>query len=426
MLDTWFSSALWPFSTLGWPEDTEDLRYFYPTNTLVTAYDIIFFWVARMIFSGIEQMGEPPFDAVLFHGLVRDAQGRKMSKSLGNGIDPVEVIDQYGADALRLTIITGTSPVNDTRYSDEKVASSRNFANKIWNAARFIHMNIDGKDVPCALPEDLELEDKWIVSRFNRTAREITENLDKFELGVAVQKVYDYLWGDFCDWYIELAKLRMNGEDQASAQKARQVLVWTLGNTLKLLHPFMPFITVEIWQSLPHEGEALIVAPWPAFDLALDFPAEEGEMEKAMELITGIRTRRSEMNVPPSRKAHLFIETAQPEAFEAEKNAIARLAFCSGVETGPSFQVPGAVAVVTAACKAYLPMEVLIDKAAETARLKKELASAQKQLDTVNAKLQNETFLSKAPEKVVQGVRDNGEKLKEKVRMIQESLAALR
>ncbi len=425
-LDTWFSSALWPFSTLGWPEDTEDLRYFYPTNTLVTAYDIIFFWVARMIFSGIEQMGEPPFDAVLFHGLVRDSQGRKMSKSLGNGIDPVEVIDQYGADALRLTIITGTSPGNDTRYSDEKVAASRNFANKIWNAARFIHMNIDGKDVPCALPEDLELEDKWIVSRFNRTAREITENLDKFELGVAVQKVYDYLWGDFCDWYIELAKLRMNGEDQASAQKARQVLVWTLGNTLKLLHPFMPFITEEIWQSLPHEGEALIVAPWPAFDLALDFPAEEGEMEKAMELITGIRTRRSEMNVPPSRKAHLFIETAQPEAFEAEKNAIARLAFCSGVETGPSFQVPGAVAVVTAACKAYLPMEDLIDKAAETARLEKELASAQKQLDTVNAKLQNETFMSKAPEKVVQGVRDNGEKLKEKVRMIQESLAALR
>ncbi len=425
-LDTWFSSALWPFSTLGWPEDTEDLRYFYPTNTLVTAYDIIFFWVARMIFSGIEQMGEPPFDAVLFHGLVRDAQGRKMSKSLGNGIDPVEVIDQYGADALRLTIITGTSPGNDTRYSDEKVAASRNFANKIWNAARFIHMNIDGKDVPCALPEDLELEDKWIVSRFNRTAREITENLEKFELGVAVQKVYDYLWGDFCDWYIELAKLRMNGEDQASAQKARQVLVWTLGNTLKLLHPFMPFITEEIWQSLPNSSEALIVAPWPAFDLALDFPAEEGEMEKAMELITGIRTRRSEMNVPPSRKAHLFIETAQPEAFEAEKNAIARLAFCSGVETGPSFQVPGAVAVVTAACKAYLPMEDLIDKAAETARLEKELASAQKQLDTVNAKLQNETFMSKAPEKVVQGVRDNGEKLKEKVRMIQESLDALR
>ena len=425
-LDTWFSSALWPFSTLGWPEDTEDLRYFYPTNTLVTAYDIIFFWVARMIFSGIEQMGEPPFDAVLFHGLVRDAQGRKMSKSLGNGIDPVEVIDQYGADALRLTIITGTSPGNDTRYSDEKVAASRNFANKIWNAARFIHMNIDGKDVPCALPEDLELEDKWIVSRFNRTAREITENLEKFELGVAVQKVYDYLWGDFCDWYIELAKLRMNGEDQASAQKARQVLVWTLGNTLKLLHPFMPFITEEIWQSLPNSSEALMTAPWPEFNPALDFPAEEAEMEKVMELITGIRTRRSEMNVPPSRKAHLFIETAQPAAFETEQNAIARLAFCGGVEIGPAFQVPGAVAVVTAACKAYLPMEDLIDKAAETARLEKELASAQKQLDTVNAKLNNETFMSKAPEKVVQGVRDNGEKLKEKVRMIEESLAALR
>lgn len=428
-LDTWFSSALWPFSTLGWPENTRDLEYFYPTNTLVTGYDIVFFWVARMIFSGIEHMGQPPFDTVLFHGLVRDAQGRKMSKSLGNGIDPVDVINQYGADALRLTIITGTSPGNDTRYSDEKVAASRNFANKIWNAARFIHMNIDGRDVSPHLPQELELEDKWIVSKFNRVARDMTENLERFELGVAVQKVYDFLWGDFCDWYIELAKLRMAQNDENisdnSPQRARQVLVWVLGNTLKLLHPFMPFITEEIWQSLPHEGEAIMVAKWPEFDESLDFPQEEVKMEKVMELITGVRTRRSEMNVPPSRKAHLYIETAQPEAFEIEKNAIQRLAFCSGVQTGESFQVPGAVAVVTSACKGYLPMDDLIDREAERARLNKELAAAQKQLDTVHAKLNNETFMSKAPENVVAGVRSNGEKLAEKVRMIQESLAAL-
>ncbi len=335
------------------------------------------------------------------------------------------LIDQYGADALRLTIITGTSPGNDTRYSDEKVAASRNFANKIWNAARFIHMNIDGKEVPCTLPDTLELEDKWILSRFNTVAKDMTENLERFELGVAVQKVYDFLWGDFCDWYIELAKLRMSSEDQASAQRARQVLVWTMGNTLKLLHPFMPFITEEIWQSLPHQGEALIVSPWPEYEESLHFSQEEEEMEAVMELITGVRTRRSEMNVPPSRKAHLYIETAHPQAFETEKSAIARLAYCSGVETGPSFDVPGAVAVVTHACKGYLPMDDLVDKAAEKARLEKELASAQKQLETVENKLGNETFMSKAPEKVVQGVRDNGEKLKEKVRMIQESLQAL-
>ncbi len=424
-LDTWFSSALWPFSTLGWPEDTEDLRYFYPTNTLVTAYDIIFFWVARMIFSGIEQMGEIPFDTVLFHGLVRDAQGRKMSKSLGNGVDPVEVIDKYGADALRLTIITGTSPGNDTRYSDEKVAASRNFANKIWNAARFLHMNIDGKDVPCRLPETLTLEDKWIVSKFNRVARDMTENLEKFELGVAVQKVYDFLWGDFCDWYIELAKLRLTGGDEASAQGVRQVLVWVMSSTLKLLHPFMPFITEEIWQSLPHEGEALMIAPWPEFDPALDFPMEEAELEKVMELITAVRTRRAEMNVPPARKAHLYVETGAPKAFLEEAGAIARLAYCAGVEVGESFDLPGAVTVVTSGCRAYLPMDDLIDRAAERARLEKELASAQKQLDTVKSKLGNETFMSKAPEKVIAGVRQNGEKLEEQVRRIQEALAAL-
>ena len=425
-LDTWFSSALWPFSTLGWPEDTEDLRYFYPTNTLVTAYDIIFFWVARMIFSGIEQMGEIPFDTVLFHGLVRDSQGRKMSKSLGNGVDPVQVIDKYGADALRLTIITGTSPGNDTRYSDEKVAASRNFANKIWNAARFIHMNIDGFEVSPELPGELTLEDKWIVSKFNRVARDMTENLDRFELGVAVQKVYDFMWGDFCDWYIELSKGRMSGGSESSAQGARQVLVWVLSSTLKLLHPFMPFITEEIWQSLPHKGEALMISKWPEFEGGLDFPIEEAEMEKVMELITAVRTRRSEMNVPPSRRAHLYIETDKPEAFDTECESIARLAYCSGVETGGSFDLPGAVTVVTSGCRAYLPMDDLIDREAERMRLSKELESARKQLATVESKLTNETFMSKAPQNVIDGVRANGEKLREKVQRIEESLDSLK
>ena len=425
-LDTWFSSALWPFSTLGWPDNTPELEYFYPTNTLVTGYDIIFFWVARMIFSGLKHTGKAPFDTVLFHGLLRDSQGRKMSKSLGNGIDPVDVINQYGADALRFTLVTGNSPGNDARYSDEKVAASRNFANKIWNAARFIHMNIDGHDVPCALPATLSLEDQWIVSRFNTVAKEVTENLDKFELGMAVSKLYDFIWDDFCDWYIELAKRPLSGEDQAVAQNTRQVLVWVLTHTLALLHPFMPFVTEEIWQSLPHDGEALIVAPWPQYEEGRAFPQAEAEMKKVMELITAVRTRRSEMNVPPSKKAHLYIETSDTAAFEAEREAIAKLAYCSAVEIGESFpQAEGSVTVVTAACRGYLPMDDLVDKKAETARLTKELEGAKKQLVTAEAKLQNEKFISKAPQNVIDGVKDNAAKLREKVRMIEESLAAL-
>ena len=425
-LDTWFSSALWPFSTLGWPDNTPELEYFYPTNTLVTGYDIIFFWVARMIFSGLKHTGKAPFDTVLFHGLLRDSQGRKMSKSLGNGIDPVDVINQYGADALRFTLVTGNSPGNDARYSDEKVAASRNFANKIWNAARFIHMNIDGHDVPCALPATLSLEDQWIVSRFNTVAKEVTENLDKFELGMAVSKLYDFIWDDFCDWYIELAKRPLSGEDQAVAQNTRQVLVWVLTHTLALLHPFMPFVTEEIWQSLPHDGEALIVAPWPQYEEGRAFPQAEAEMKKVMELITAVRTRRSEMNVPPSKKAHLYIETSDTAAFEAEREAIAKLAYCSAVEIGESFpQAEGSVTVVTAACRGYLPMDDLVDKKAETARLTKELEGAKKQLATAEAKLQNEKFISKAPQNVIDGVKDNAAKLREKVRMIEESLAAL-
>lgn len=421
-LDTWFSSALWPFSTLGWPDNTEELKYFYPTNTLVTGYDIIFFWVARMIFSGLEHMGEVPFNTVFFHGLIRDAQGRKMSKSLGNGVDPLDVISVYGADALRFTLVTGNSPGNDLRFSEEKVSASRNFANKIWNAARFILMNIESKDIDCALPEKLYTSDKWILNRFNNVTAAVTENLEKFELGMAVSKLYDFIWDDFCDWYIELAKIRMNGADEESADSARRVLVWTMSNTLKLLHPFMPYITEEIWQTLPHDGEALIVAKWPEYDEALSFPQEAKNLENVMALIRAIRTRRNEMNVPPSKKAHIYIDTAHPAPYEEASEFIARLAYGSKVEIGTGFDVQGAVTAVTDDAKALLPMDDLVDKAAETARLNKELANAQKQLDTVKAKLANEKFTSKAPQNVIDGVKANGEKLEAKIKLILETL----
>ena len=418
-LDTWFSSALWPFS---WPDNTEELKYFCPTNTLVTGYDIIFFWVARMIFSGLEHMGEVPFNTVFFHGLIRDAQGRKMSKSLGNGVDPLDVISVYGADALRFTLVTGNSPGNDLRFSEEKVSASRNFANKIWNAARFILMNIKGKDIDCALPKKLYTSDKWILNRFNNVTAAVTENLEKFELGMAVSKLYDFIWDDFCDWYIELAKIRMNGADEESADSARRVLVWTMSNTLKLLHPFMPYITEEIWQTLPHDGEALIVAKWPEYDEALSFPQEAKNLENVMALIRAIRTRRNEMNVPPSKKAHIYIDTAHPAPYEEASEFIARLAYGSKVEIGTGFDVQGAVTAVTDDAKALLPMDDLVDKAAETARLNKELANAQKQLDTVKAKLANEKFTSKAPQNVIDGVKANGEKLEAKIKLILETL----
>ena len=421
-LDTWFSSALWPFSTLGWPEKTPELEYFYPTDTLVTGYDIIFFWVARMIFSGLEHMDEVPFKTVFFHGLIRDAQGRKMSKSLGNGVDPLDIIDVYGADALRFTLVTGNSPGNDMRFSEEKVSASRNFANKIWNAARFILMNIEGKDIDCALPETLYTSDKWILNRFNNVTAAVTENLEKFELGMAVSKLYDFIWDDFCDWYIELAKIRMNGADEQSADSARRVLVWVMSHTLALLHPFMPYITEEIWQTLPHEGEALIVAKWPEYDSALAFPQEAADMEKVMAVIRAIRVRRNEMNVPPSKKAHIYIETAQPAPYEEGREFIARLAYGSNVEIGAGFTVNGAVTAVTDDAKALLPMDDLVDKAAEVARLTKELQNAQKQLDGVNAKLANEKFISKAPQNVIDGVKANGEKLSAKIKLILETL----
>lgn len=423
-LDTWFSSALWPFSTLGWPEKTPELEHFYPTNTLITGYDIIFFWVARMIFSGCEHMGKYPFDTVFIHGIVRDSQGRKMSKSLGNGIDPLEVIDKYGADALRFTLVTGNSPGNDMRFSDEKVGASRNFANKLWNAARYVLMNL-GEDEPAPhIPENLALEDKWILSKFNTLAKEITDNLEKFELGIAVQKLYDFIWDVFCDWYIEISKIRLQAGGEA-AQTAKDVLVYVLSNTLKLLHPFMPFITEEIWQSLPHDGESIMISKWPEYSEALAFDAEENEMEKIMESVRAIRNRRAEMNVAPSKKAKYFVATADKETFEFAGVFMKRLASASEVEVGDSFDIDGAVAIVTSDAKIYIPMGELIDFEAERARLNKEKDKALKELDFIDKKLNNPGFVSKAPEAVVQGQRDAAAKLRDKVAMLDESIAKL-
>ncbi len=421
-LDTWFSSALWPFSTLGWPDKTPELEYFYPTDTLVTGYDIIFFWVARMIFSGIEQMGQAPFHTVFIHGLVRDAQGRKMSKSLGNGIDPLEVIGQYGADALRFTLATGNSPGNDMRFTDEKVEASRNFANKLWNAARFILMNIGDSEVAPGLPAELALEDKWVVSRFNTLAKAVTENLEKFELGIAVQKLYDFIWDNFCDWYIELCKSRLQGE---GADSARRVLVWVMTGMLKLLHPFMPFITEEIWQTLPHEGEALMVSAWPVYDEALAFPAEEKEMERLMDAIRAIRNRRAEMNVPPSKKAQVYVETGFADTFTRGAVFMERLASASEVTVGERFDLPGAVSIVTADATIKIPMDELVDKEAERARLSKEKQTVQKQLDGALARLSNESFVLKAPANVVETARENAARLQEKLALLEQSLAAL-
>ncbi len=423
-LDTWFSSALWPFSTLGWPDETPELKHYFPTNTLVTGYDIIFFWVARMIFSSCEQMGNQPFDTVFIHGIVRDAQGRKMSKSLGNGIDPLEIIDIYGADALRFTLATGNSPGNDMRFSDEKVGASRNFANKIWNAARFILMNIDGKDVKCELPSDLALEDKWIVSLFNTLAKEVTDNLEKFELGVAVAKLYDFIWDIFCDWYIEIAKIRLQ-KVGAEAQNARQVLVWVMSNTLKLLHPFMPFITEEIWQTLPHDGESIMISAWPEFCEANSYAAEEAEMERIMTAVRAIRNRRAEMNVPPSKKAKVYIATAYKSTFEQGGVFMQKLASASEVEVSDSFELDGAVCIVTADAKIYIPMGELVDFEAERARLLKELAAVQKDLDFVNNKLSNENFVAKAPANVVAAQREQKARYEEKIAMLNESIAKL-
>ncbi len=422
-LDTWFSSALWPFSTLGWPEETEDLKHYYPTNTLVTGYDIIPFWVMRMMFSGIEQTGKAPFDTVLIHGLVRDAQGRKMSKSLGNGIDPLEIIDKYGADALRFTLATGNSPGNDMRFSDERVEASRNFANKIWNAARFILMNLGENEPAPHIPENLILEDKWILSLYNALVVGVTDSLEKFELGMAVQKLYDFIWDVFCDWYIEIAKIRLNGEDETAKSTVKAVLVYVMSNTLKLLHPFMPFITEEIWQTLPHEGESIMVANWPKADSALTYAAEEAQMERIMTAIKAVRNRRAEMNVPPSKKAKVFIETAYGDTFAAGTVFFNRLASASEVQVAEQFDgMDDAVSIITESARIYIPMDELVDFQAELKRLEKEKASVQKELDMVNGKLGNENFVSKAPAAVVEKQRQAKAQLEEKMALIEESM----
>ncbi len=420
--DTWFSSALWPFSTLGWPKKTPELDYFYPTDVLVTGYDIIFFWVARMIFSGIEHTGKTPFHTVLIHGLVRDEKGRKMSKSLGNGVDPLKVIETSGADALRFTLVTANSPGNDTRFMPDRVQSSRNFANKIWNAARFILMNIDGTEK--GLPEKLTVEDKWILSRLNTLVRDVTENLDRYELGVAVQKLYDFLWDSFCDWYIEFSKPRLQAGGEA-AGSAKQVLVWVMEHTLRLLHPVMPFITEEIWQALPHEGETIMRSAWPEYDPKLAFPDEEAATERVMGAIRAIRNRRAEMRVPPSKKAKLYVETAFERDFSGAAPFFARMASVSEVETGKSFALKDTVRIVTDGAVLYIPMGELIDREKEAARLQKEKDGCEKQLASLRTKLKNPGFLAKAPERVVESEREREKKLAEKLALLTQNLADL-
>ncbi len=423
-LDTWFSSALWPFSTLGYPDDTKELEYFYPTDTLVTGYDIIFFWVARMIFSGVEHMGQVPFHTVLIHGLVRDAQGRKMSKSLGNGIDPLLVIDQYGADALRFTLATGNAPGNDMRFSDEKVKASRNFANKLWNAARFVLMYLGNDYSYPGLPKDLAIEDKWILSKVNTLAKEVTDNLERFELGIAVAKLYDFIWDVFCDWYIEIAKIRL--QSGAGADTAKAVLVYVLTDILKLLHPFMPFITEEIYQAIPHDTESIMISKWPEYDPTLSFADEEAQMEKIMDAIRAIRNRRAEMNIPPSKKSKVYVETVFADVFAVGSEFIKRLAYASDVEIADAFgDLGNTVTIVTNDAKIYIPLGDLVDFEAEAKRLQKELAAAEEKLAFINKKLDNPGFVNKAPEKVVQQNRDEAAKLTEKIANLRSSLENL-
>ena len=426
VLDTWFSSALWPFSTLGWPEETEDLKYFYPTDVLVTGYDIIFFWVARMIFSACEQMHKIPFHTVLIHGLIRDPQGKKMSKSAGNGVDPIEMIERFGADALRFNIITGNSPGNDMRFYVERCEAMRNFANKLWNASRFVMMNLTIGD--CALPEKLELEDRWILSKLNSLRGEVRENLDRYELGIAAQKIYDFIWDSYCDWYIELTKPRLNGGDAAAKEGAERVLLYVLTDILKLLHPFMPYITEEIFQAIPHEGEALIVAPYPKYDAALSFPEDEAGFELIMDAVKAVRSRRAEMNVPPSKRPTLIITSDRPEVFEAGRTYLSKLAYAGEVEI--SAEAPadteGMVSVVTGSAKMFMPMAELVDLEKERARIEKELEKARAQLEAQKKKLANEAFVSRAPEAVVNAERERAEKAKALIANLEESLAKLK
>lgn len=410
-LDTWFSSALWPFSTMGWPENTEDLKTFYPTSVLVTGYDIITFWVSRMIFSGLEYTGKKPFSDVLIHGLVRDSQGRKMSKSLGNGIDPLEIIDTYGADALRFTLATGNSPGNDMRFYMERVESSRNFANKIWNAARFILMNIDDNadsdNINLSILED---EDKWLLSLYNRLVSEVRENLDKYELGIAVSKLYDFIWDIFCDWYIELVKGRLNEKGSETNRAAQNTLTYVMSNTLKLLHPFMPFITEEIWQTLPHSGDSIMISAFPKSISKHNFPVQEENMRVIIDAIRAIRNRRAEMNVPPSRKAAVYIKTAKKEFFAGKERFFMRLAGASKVELTDKTFTENTVQIITDSAEIFIPMSDIIDTEEEKKRLSKELDHAKKEIDRAQKKLDNAEFVAKAPEKVVNAEKDKVKK----------------
>ena len=429
VLDTWFSSALWPFETLGWPDETEDLKTFYPTDVLVTGYDIIFFWVARMIFSGCEHTGKTPFHTVLIHGLVRDDKGRKMSKSLGNGIDPLEMIEKYGCDALRMNMVTGNSPGNDMRFYVERCEAMRNFANKLWNASRYVMMNL-GEDAKNELPaiEKLEIADKWVLSKLNTLIAEVTENLEKYELGVAVQKVYDFIWDTYCDWYIELTKARLYSEDSDRKQIAIQVLVYVLDQILRLLHPFMPFITEEIWQSIPHDGDALIIAQWPTVKEELSFKAEGELMESVMNAIRAIRNRRAEMNVPPSKKAALFVLTNKPQVFAEGEGFLQRLAYADDVQIldQEPENLDGMVTITTVDAKLYIPMGQLVDVAKELERIGKELEKARKNLAGIESKLSNENFTARAPEAVVNAEREKAAKARELICQLEQSEAAMK
>lgn len=432
VLDTWFSSALWPFSTLGWPEKTEELAYFYPTNVLVTGYDIIFFWVARMIMFGYSQMGEKPFSSVLIHGLVRDAQGRKMSKSLGNGIDPLEIIEEYGADSLRFSLITGNSPGNDMRFSDEKVSAARNFANKIWNASRFVLMNIpeDMTEYPVIDPADLDIADQWMLTRLNRLISDVTAHLDEYDLGLALQKLYDAIWNEFCDWYIEMTKSRLYGENEKEKQTAISVLVHTLIQLLKLLHPFMPFITEEIYQYLPGHDETIMLSAWPVPSSTQNYLNSERAMEDVMEAIRGIRNIRSEMDVPPSKKVRMTVvcDADHVARFEAAKAYLMRLAYANEViiQSDKKNIDENDVSVVTAAAEMYMPLSELIDINKEIDRLEKEEDRLKNEVKRSEGKLNNVGFTSKAPENVVAEVRENLEKYKDMLKKVDDRLQQLK
>ena len=426
VLDTWFSSALWPFSTLGWPNDTEDLKTFYPTNVLVTGYDIITFWVSKMIFMGIENTGSIPFPDVFIHGLVRDAQGRKMSKSLGNGIDPLEIIGKYGADALRFALATGNSPGNDMRFSDEKIGAARNFANKIWNASRFVRMNLDIEEIALPSADRLRTEDKWILSLFNRLAGEVRENIDSYELGIALSKLYDFIWDIFCDWYIELLKPRLSAKGTEDNPVAQNVIAWVLSNTMKLLHPFLPFITEEIWLALPHTGDSIMISSYPQTDPALDFPEDEASMDRIIGLIKAVRNRRAEMNVPPSKKTTLYIVSAYGDTFNSGvSHFFTRLASASEVIYTGEFTGDNAVSIVTGSATAYIPLAEMIDTEKELARLTKELENTEKEIDRLTKKLSNGGFTSKAPAAVVEGEKAKLEKYRETLDGIKTAIANL-